>query len=145
MLQLDDVLKAWRQVWLASGALTLAVPGGLWHERADEGATAPYARIGVEEGDPQWTSGSDYLIEFTVTVTVWSRAGAANAGLIRAAILAAFNHETKGQLSLPKAGARVVHLLPVGGKVEVEAMQKESKDVLATAQRWKVLCQGRRP
>ncbi len=81
MIQADDVYRAVKALW--GGPLSVSVPGGVWQGRPNQAASTPYAVVKAEEQAHEFNTGAGVIQRFRLTVTVWSTAGAIDAGTIR--------------------------------------------------------------
>lgn len=130
-----------KALW-AHAAVSGLVPGGLWEGRPPQDAEAPYATAAVKDGLKFWTSGTPYLHQFTLTVTVWSDTGAAAAGATQAALWALLSRTTAGRLTVKDA--RTTDAIPVAGEVAKDAARLDADDVAVATQSWELWLQGTR-
>lgn len=140
------LLAAYYAAWNASTLPTL-VPGKLWFDRAPErGADgkpiqSPYAEIRITPRVAEYNSSNAYLQTFAVEMTVWSVAGATDAGTIGQQIGLTFDPPAGNAVppALVVAGALVVRVDAEGGTFELDPARRQSQDVMLAAASWNVL------
>lgn len=137
-----DVFKAFQTLWDSDGTLSTLVPGGLNQGRIPEDASPPWAWIQIEEREWERTSGVVSIQSFGVQITVWSAAGVPDAGTIQQALERTFRHERKDDLEV--RNARVLHLLPDPGMLDVDPARREAKDVQMARMAWHLMIQQNR-
>lgn len=136
----SEILKAFRQRWLASSMLAALVPGGLHQGNVPDDSRQPYASLKVRHEQPEYNSGTSYVQKFKVDLTVWSSAGPADAGKIEQTIQGVYPRSVASLLTL-KSGT-VLQVQQAEGDLDVEPEMKSGKDVLITALAWELLIQG---
>lgn len=133
-----DIFVGLKAAWDANGTLTGLVTGGL-HEGRPSEVTLPYAVMAIEEEDWQLTSGLVSLQGFIIRIWVWSVTGVPNAGLIQQALEAAFRQDRKDDIVV--RAARVLHITPMAGDLNVDAARNEARDVLLGKAAWHLMLQ----
>lgn len=134
MIQADDVYRAVKALW--GGALTTSVPGLAWPGRPPQAASTPYAVVKVEEQAHEFNTGNGVIQRFKLTITVWSKAGAVDAGAIRRQL------DTVIRAGLALQHGTLLHCLPAPGAIEADAAAVDAKDVLVTACAFDILAQS---
>ncbi|MCC6419278.1 MAG: hypothetical protein IT429_13670 [Gemmataceae bacterium] len=134
MIQADDVYRAVKALW--GGPLAVAVPGGVWQGRPNQAAGTPYAVAKVEEQPHEFNTGAGVIQRFGLTITVWSTAGAVDAGTIRRQL------DTVIRAGLALQHGTLLHCLPAPGALDTDPAPKDARDVLVTACAFDILAQS---
>lgn len=141
------LLAGWRSLWTGSAALSAAVPGGLWQNRAPELGTdgnpvaTPYAEIFVKAEPAQYSSAPSYLQLFEVRVEVWSNAGPVNGGTIQAIVGRLF--DPPAGMAVPPGlqvqGVQVIRVDAADSQFELDPARVKAGDILVATAAWNIL------
>lgn len=139
-MKLAEIFPALKTYWDSDPGLTATVPGGLWFDKADQDATAPYAVITGTEEAPELFSGTTGIQWFGFTVGVWSSAGATDARDIQRRIALLFKRDNRTLILVPHPDAKVLDLQPSPSEYKQEG-RKGANEVIAAMASYRMLLQ----
>lgn len=137
-MKLAEIFPGLKTYWDSDPGLTAVVPGGLWFDKADQDATAPYAVISGVEEQPELFSGTAGIQWFGFTVGVWSLAGATDARDIQRRIDLLFRRANRTYILI--ADATVLDLQPSPSEYKQEG-RKDAKEVMVASPSYRMLLQ----
>lgn len=138
MITQDDATAGFVARWTA--AVTSAVTGGLWLNRADPGAYSPYAVLAVEPKAPEHFSGGLFVQDFIARVNVYANVtDAVPPNVIQLAVKGGIDFK-QANVSIREGTCLVVR--PIEPGLELDPELRNAQDVCVSRFAWQLTFQG---
>ena len=131
------IAQSIKQIVAANPTLNADLPGDLHYGRADTGTPRPYASMTIEETGREYNSGGGCLVDYLLTLKVFSTQKVRTVGSILQDFGVVFNRS----LSLPAIPAdlaEVVAIVPTGGPLSEDEDEEYGKDCMVGQMGWEI-------